>query len=252
MPEPEAPFWRTKSMTEMTRARVGEPVRRLRALLPQQADRRATPARPCTPTSAAGCSTTRPAAARDYAHRQAPGEGLRAADLAQRVAAVLAAADLRLPDRGEGPGPGLVAPAGLRHPETVHEAGVSVRGRVAANEKDVPDDGWRTISWRGRGSGRRRAREANACQGEVRAQIVAGVYEKQENHDCRRAFPPVSEGFCFAFNAVGIRTKWANDFDPYACQVYRAISLRTRLIERDVRKLSVKRDKLPLVDYFAC
>jgi hypothetical protein len=25
-------------------------------------------------------------------------------------------------------------------PETVHEAGVSVRGRVAASEKDVPDE----------------------------------------------------------------------------------------------------------------
>ena len=25
-------------------------------------------------------------------------------------------------------------------PNTVHEAGVSVRGRVTANEKDVPDD----------------------------------------------------------------------------------------------------------------
>jgi uncharacterized cysteine cluster protein YcgN (CxxCxxCC family) len=37
-------------------------------------------------------------------------------------------------------------------PETVHEAGVSVRGRVAANEKDVPDNELENfvVSWPGK------------------------------------------------------------------------------------------------------
>ena len=55
-------------------------------------------------------------------------------------------------------------------------------------------------------------------------------------------------GFCLAFKSAGFQTKWANDFDPYACLVYRSNFPKTRLIEKDIRKLSVKKDKLAPVD----
>jgi DNA (cytosine-5)-methyltransferase 1 len=55
-------------------------------------------------------------------------------------------------------------------------------------------------------------------------------------------------GFCFAFEAAGFETAWANDFDPYACSVYRLNFPKNRLIEKDVRDLSVKKDKLQPVD----
>jgi DNA (cytosine-5)-methyltransferase 1 len=55
-------------------------------------------------------------------------------------------------------------------------------------------------------------------------------------------------GFCLAFEQAGFRTAWACDVDPYACTVYRHNFPSNRLIEKDVRKLSVKRDKLEPVD----
>ncbi len=136
----KAPFWRRKALSQMTQRRMGEPVRRLRALLPEQADRRGHQ--------------------RDRVHRRrlpaarrqdlpllrlcpppAPREGLRAADPAQRAQAYLAAADLRLPAGGGGQ---AISPGGTRwcraRGRRCTTAGVSVRGRVAASEKDVPDE----------------------------------------------------------------------------------------------------------------
>src|SRR5664279_4193109 len=55
-------------------------------------------------------------------------------------------------------------------------------------------------------------------------------------------------GFCLAFEAAGFRTAWACDVDPYACSVYRSNFPTNRLIEKDVRKLSVKKDRLEPVD----
>ena len=55
-------------------------------------------------------------------------------------------------------------------------------------------------------------------------------------------------GFCLAFEAAGFRTAWACDADPYACSVYRRNFPANRLIEKAVRKLSVKKDKLEPVD----
>ena len=55
-------------------------------------------------------------------------------------------------------------------------------------------------------------------------------------------------GFCMAFEAAGFRTAWACDVDPYACAVYRNNFPANRLIEKDVRKLSVRKDKLEPVD----
>jgi DNA (cytosine-5)-methyltransferase 1 len=55
-------------------------------------------------------------------------------------------------------------------------------------------------------------------------------------------------GFCTGFEAAGFKTLWANELDPYACTVYRENFRNTRLIEKDVRKLSVAKDKLEPVD----
>jgi DNA (cytosine-5)-methyltransferase 1 len=55
-------------------------------------------------------------------------------------------------------------------------------------------------------------------------------------------------GFCLAFEAAGFRTTWVNDADPYACVVYRHNFPNSRLIEKDIRKLSVSKDKLEPVD----
>jgi DNA (cytosine-5)-methyltransferase 1 len=51
-----------------------------------------------------------------------------------------------------------------------------------------------------------------------------------------------------AFEAAGFRTAWACDVDPYACAVYRDNFPANKLIEKDVRKLSVRGDKLQPVD----
>ncbi|MGY4461077.1 DNA cytosine methyltransferase [Bradyrhizobium sp. LB13.1] len=55
-------------------------------------------------------------------------------------------------------------------------------------------------------------------------------------------------GFCSGFEAAGFETLWANELDPYACEVYRTNYPHIRLIEKDVRKLSVVKDKLKPVD----
>jgi len=55
-------------------------------------------------------------------------------------------------------------------------------------------------------------------------------------------------GFCLAFEAAEFRTAWANDVDPSTCSVYRSNFPGTRLIEKDVREVSVVRDKLAPVD----
>lgn len=55
-------------------------------------------------------------------------------------------------------------------------------------------------------------------------------------------------GFCSGFEAAGFKTAWANEIDPYACEVYRRNFPENRLIEKDVRKLSVAKDRLQPVD----
>jgi len=51
-----------------------------------------------------------------------------------------------------------------------------------------------------------------------------------------------------AFESAGFKTVWANDIDEYAADVYRHNFPKNRLINKDVRKLSVKKDKLEPVD----
>lgn len=54
--------------------------------------------------------------------------------------------------------------------------------------------------------------------------------------------------FCHGFESTGFATAWANDIDPYACSVYRLSFPKNRLIEKDVRELSVRKDRLEPVD----
>ena len=70
-PADELPFWRRKAMKDMTPRGVGEPVRRLRPLLPQQAAGGGLRPHLSTPTSAAGCSTAQSCRCTDYANRSA-------------------------------------------------------------------------------------------------------------------------------------------------------------------------------------
>ena len=68
-PSPASPVLAHENALADDAARMGEPVRRLRPLLPEQADRRRHATRPCSPTSAAGCSTRKTCRCSDYSHR---------------------------------------------------------------------------------------------------------------------------------------------------------------------------------------
>jgi DNA (cytosine-5)-methyltransferase 1 len=55
-------------------------------------------------------------------------------------------------------------------------------------------------------------------------------------------------GFCYGFEAAGIPTAWAVEHDRYACETYKANFPNTRLLQKDVRTVTVKGDALEPVD----
>jgi DNA (cytosine-5)-methyltransferase 1 len=55
-------------------------------------------------------------------------------------------------------------------------------------------------------------------------------------------------GFCAGFNKHGFETAWANENDNVACSIYKHNFPSVRLIEKDVRELSVPKDELEPVD----
>jgi DNA (cytosine-5)-methyltransferase 1 len=55
-------------------------------------------------------------------------------------------------------------------------------------------------------------------------------------------------GLCIGFKAAGVRTLWANEYDANACATYRANFKKVRLLEKDVRELTVRGDRLEPVD----
>jgi len=55
-------------------------------------------------------------------------------------------------------------------------------------------------------------------------------------------------GLCGGFTSAGFKTLWANELDAGACDFYRTNFPHVRLIEKDIRDLSVVKDKLALVD----
>jgi len=122
MPNPQLPFWRRKAMSEMTRAEWES--------LCDGCGR-------CCLNKLLDCQSCK---CSDYAHRQAkvkdcvrltPRNIRRLKWLPPTCAYRLVA---------EGKDLAWWHPLVSGDPETVHTAGISVRGRVAASEKDVPDE----------------------------------------------------------------------------------------------------------------
>src|SRR3974377_655247 len=139
MPDDDAPFWRTKSMAQMSKAEweslcAGCGRCCLNKLIDEETHQTVFTDVGCRLLDGETCRCT------DYAH---PQERVRDCG--------------RLPGRNVKRVPWLPPPCGYRlvaegrdlpwwhplvsgDPETVHKAGISVRGRVPASESDVPDD----------------------------------------------------------------------------------------------------------------
>ena len=58
-------------------------------------------------------------------------------------------------------------------------------------------------------------------------------------------------GFASGLVASGFDVLWANDNDPHACAAFRGRFPDVNLLEKDVKALSVERDRLPPVDVLA-
>lgn len=56
-------------------------------------------------------------------------------------------------------------------------------------------------------------------------------------------------GICLGLKNAGFEIVWANDFDKYACQTYRANFKDHNLIEEDIANISV--DDIPNIDFLA-
>jgi len=140
-------FWKSKTLEAMSPVEWESLVRRLRQMLPVEARDEDT-ARSTGPASAAGCSTPiapllglcQPAGARSR---------LRRADAAEcaHISWLPTTCAYRLLPRAAT---SIGGPAVSGSAETVHEAGISMRGRVAASETDLsePEDYSNTCSTR--------------------------------------------------------------------------------------------------------
>ena len=78
--------------------------------------------------------------------------------------------------------------------------------------------------------------------------MTRGAGVKTRRHLTSGALFAGSGGFCLGFKSSGINTIWANEVDCYAVATYRANFPGVRLIEKDVKKLSVRGDRLEPVD----
>ena len=139
MAEPEAPFWRRKKMSEMTKAEwesLCDGCGRccLNKLIDEDTGETVFTDVGCKLLDAKTCRCT------DYAHRQA-----RVSDCVRltprnvkRLSWLPPTCAYRIVANG-----GELSwwhPLVSGSPETVHTAGISVKGRVSASEKDVPDE----------------------------------------------------------------------------------------------------------------
>ena len=154
MPDPQLPFWRRKAMSEMTRAEwesLCDGCGRccLNKLIDEDTNATVYTDVSCKLLDCQSCKCS------DYAHRQAkvkdcvrltPRNVRRLKWLPPTCAYRLVA---------EGKDLAWWHPLVSGDPNTVHTAGISVRGRVAASEKDVPDEKLEEyiVAWPG--SGRR-------------------------------------------------------------------------------------------------
>jgi uncharacterized cysteine cluster protein YcgN (CxxCxxCC family) len=165
MADEKAPFWRRKKLSEMTRAEwesLCDGCGRccLNKLIDEDTGETVFTDVGCRLLDARTCRCT------DYAHRQA-----RVKDCVRltprnvkRLTWLPPTCAYRIVANG-----GDLAwwhPLKSGRKETVHEAGVSVRGRVAASEKDVPDERLEEfiVAWPGRWP--RGARRKGAVKGE--------------------------------------------------------------------------------------
>jgi len=151
MPDQPAPFWRTKTMAEMTKAEWESLCDGCgRCCLNKLIDADTAE----TVFTGVGCKLLddKTCRCRDYSHRQA-----RVRDCVRLTPRNVRRLSWLPPTCGyrlvaEGRDLAWWHPLVSGDPETVHTAGVSVRGRVAASEKDVPDDKLEDyiVSWPGK------------------------------------------------------------------------------------------------------
>ena len=139
MPEPKAPFWRTKSLSEMTKSEWESLCDGCgRCCLNKLTDIDTG----ATVFTDVGCRLLddQNCRCRDYAHRQR-----RVPDCVRLTPRNVKRLTWLPPTCGyrlvaEGKDLAWWHPLVSGDAETVHKAGISVRGRVAASEKDVPDE----------------------------------------------------------------------------------------------------------------
>ena len=138
MPDPQAPFWRRKALSEMTKTEwesLCDGCGRccLNKLIDEDTHQTVFTDVGCKLLDGQSCRCT------DYAHRQA-----RVRDCVRLTPRNVRRLTWLPPTCGyrlvaEGRELYWWHPLVSGDPETVHAAGVSVRGRVSASEKDVPD-----------------------------------------------------------------------------------------------------------------
>ncbi|MFY9599553.1 MAG: YcgN family cysteine cluster protein [Pseudolabrys sp.] len=151
MPDPQAPFWRRKAMSEMT-SREWESLCDgcgrccLNKLIDEDTDATVFTDVSCKLLDCKSCRCS------DYAHRQA-----KVRDCVRLTPRNVRRLKWLPPTCGyrlvaEGKDLAWWHPLVSGDPETVHKAGVSVRGRVAASEADVPDEKLEEyiVSWPGK------------------------------------------------------------------------------------------------------
>jgi uncharacterized protein len=139
MPDPQAPFWRRKAMSEMTRAEwesLCDGCGRccLNKLIDEDTNETVFTDVGCKLLDAKTCRCT------DYANRQRKvRDCVRLTPRnVRRLSWLPPTCAYRLVANGQDLAWWHHLKSGSR--DTVHEAGISVRGRVSASEKDVPDE----------------------------------------------------------------------------------------------------------------
>jgi len=151
MPHPAPPFWRVKRLAEMTKAEwesLCDGCGRccLNKLTDEDTNETVFTGVACRLLDGHTCRCT------DYAHRQAKVKDcvrLTPRNV-RRLSWLPPTCGYRIV--GEGRDLPWWHPLVSGRPETVHEAGISVRGRISASERDVPDRDLEKyiVSWPGR------------------------------------------------------------------------------------------------------
>ena len=151
-------YWDEKPLEALTR-RNGRACATAAGAAASSSSRTRTPAASISPRSPAACSTSRPAAAPTMPPPAQVRDCLKLTpDLSASLAWLPPTCAYRL--RAEGKRLAWWHPLVSGSPETVHEAGISVRGRVSLTETDLKIDDYAAhiVSWPGRSPRGARAR----------------------------------------------------------------------------------------------